>query len=294
MDLSTVGTDIRIHVPDYETHNVAIASLTSLKIDGGGRRDTINITSDLLMSGKNLTVIGTVINVGAHTIDTGSAAIVFQASDEQTGTATLGYLNSTGDAEIRLNGSTLICGDLSLNATSTVHPSVDASAALLLVDSTAIIEFVDATVTASGDVTALAVSVVTPAARATGFADATDDSMDAAVGFLHVSNKAYTHVTGGSSFNVTKALSLGAKSVIDASATGDARVSQYGGGAAIALVGNVTQAVVDSLVQRQGREHLLVGGFEHHGRGDIDREHRRREQELDADRRADRREQQDR
>ena len=203
--VTQVGGNVEVSGSTFET--VVIAGATSIKIDGLGDRDTVEVTGTLVLAGVSFQVNAETITVGTGaTINTlggatSDGSITLAGSDSQAGSAILGVLTPTSLSVVSVTGATLMSGSITLSATSLVNPtSPSGKLAVLIANSTATVEVIGSTLqTTGGGATSLsATSTVTAPMNAAGNpGDSTADA-DAAVAGSTVTSTATARIVGGS------------------------------------------------------------------------------------------------
>jgi len=272
------------HFASFETHNIALATLTNLNIDvfNTDAHDYVHFTSSITAPGLNLTVHAKQILVDSGiTIDvTGGSAdgtITFTAESNADGAidvtnfataldsgivATLtaavaalatasGYYQAP-DAKITIDGSTLNGGDISLTATSTTNmdhsgPGLLGVFQVNVVNSKAEVAVVNgSSLVSSGTISLRAVSNITAVANSHPTSDPGSSDADAAFADNTVISNTRAHISGTSTFSSTGTTKVEAASTAVLTTSADASGRNFGGSFALAQLVETTLAYIDS------------------------------------------------
>src|SRR4029077_10194341 len=230
----SVAGNIEVKTTTGSMESVSFAPPTaSLPDTGGGGRDTVPLGDDLAIPGANLTIAAASIVVSPLvTVNAGAGDVTFTAADPQAGSSSLGIWTATAAASISLTGGAALIGrniDLSATSSATPSPATDTHVAVNA-SSTAAVEIVDSTVTATGNLSLTASSAVNSTASAAGDAGHSATGTDAAVAGSTVASTATSRIAGTSTVSATGSLGVSATNTVVAATTGDASTAPGGAG----------------------------------------------------------------
>ncbi|MCK9230854.1 MAG: DUF4347 domain-containing protein, partial [Syntrophales bacterium] len=234
LEIDLLTGDDRVEILGFDTSITGGITLI------GADEVTISVSEGVLLCGINLTVEATGITIATGTtVNTGTGSITFAASDSQNA------FDASSEASITIDGVTLIGGDITITAASTVSGSSSSPLAVVDVDSQALVSIVDTRIESSGSLTISAASILTATAEAE---DPGFDSVgaDAAVAMAFAAGTASAFLSGTSSVETSGSFSISATNTITVTAAGDASSASAGGALGLAVVSGITEAYIDS------------------------------------------------